>query len=94
MKKTEGWLIALAIAALLVAACGPEMVTPTPQAAAGASPTARATAAPVTTPQVTVQQTATIEPVDLAKLPVDPIDYRALGPADAAVKIIEYSDFQ
>ena len=33
MKRQQGWLIALAVAALLVSACGPQMATPTPKVA-------------------------------------------------------------
>lgn len=87
MKLRHAWLIALAIVALLVAACGPQPATPTPKAAAGASPTASASALPSAVP------TAAVEPLDLSTLPVDPDDWRALGPADATVTIVEFSEF-
>lgn len=89
MKQKHGWMIALAIVVLLVAACGPQPATPTPKAAAGASPTAKA----ATTPVATAQVTPTTVPLDLGKLPVDPNDWHALGPADALVTIVEYSEF-
>ena len=90
MKKRHGWLIALAIVVLLVAACGPQPATPTPKAAAGASPTAKAA---TTAPAATAVPGASVEPLDLGSLPVDPEDWRALGPADAKVTIVEFSEF-
>jgi hypothetical protein len=94
MKQKHGWLIALAIVLVLVAACGPQPATPT---AKPAKPTAGAsvTAKPATTPVATAvaQPTATTVPLDLSKLPVDPNDWHALGPADAPVTIVEYSEF-
>jgi hypothetical protein len=91
MKQKHGWLIALAIVVLLAAACGPQPATPTAKPAVGSSPTAK----PATTPVATavVQATATVVPLDLSKLPVDPNDWHALGPADAKVTIVEYSEF-
>ncbi len=80
-------LVALASLALLVAACGPDMSTPTPSGQATA-PTQAAT--PVATQGVQ----ATDTPVASGDLPVDPNDWRALGSADATVTLIEYSDFQ
>lgn len=32
-------------------------------------------------------------PLDLSTLPVDPEDWHALGPADAKVTIVEFSEF-
>ena len=90
MKQRYGWLIALAIVALLVAACGPQPATPTPKAAVGASPSAQTGA---TTAVATVAPTATPVPLDLATLPVDPGDWHALGSADAKVTIVEFSEF-
>jgi uncharacterized lipoprotein YbaY len=91
MKQKRVWLIALAIVVMLVAACGPQPATPTPKATVGASPTVQAATTPVAT--TVVQPTATAVPLDLSKLPVDPNDWHALGPADAKVTIVEYSEF-
>ena len=86
MNRKHIWLIALVVMALLVAACGPEMATPTPrdQASTDAPP---ATAAPA-------GETSEPEPVSSGDLPVDADDWHVLGPADAAATIVEYSDFQ
>lgn len=80
----------MAVVALLVAACGPQPATPTPKAAAGASPTAQAG---VTASVATAAPTATAVPLDLSNLPVDPNDWHALGSADAKVTIVEFSEF-
>lgn len=86
MKKRSGWLVALAIVALLVVACGPQPATPTPKAGASATPTAKAVA-------TTGASTPVAVPLDLSTLPVDPEDWHALGPADAKVTIVEFSEF-
>jgi predicted small lipoprotein YifL len=85
MTRRLNWLLALLVLTMLVAACGPDMVTPTPGAEpeeADTQPTAPAEESP--------------EPVVLTagELPVDEDDWRALGSADAPVTMIEYSDFQ
>jgi protein-disulfide isomerase len=88
MNLKRGWLIALLIAVLLVAACGPEMATPT------SSPTETAAESPATAvPSVEVPPTPTVEPVPLSEL-VDAEDWHILGSPDAPVTIVEYSDFQ
>jgi protein-disulfide isomerase len=92
MNRKHGWLIALAIVTLLLAACGPQMATPTPKPDTGSPPTAASASPVATAPQVTAQPT--VEPVDLSKLPVDPNDWHALGSPDAPVTVVEYSDFQ
>ena len=89
LKRT--WLAALVVLALLVAACGPDMSTPTPGGQATASTQAPAQAG---TPVATQGVQATDTPVASSDLPVDPNDWRALGSADAKVTLIEYSDFQ
>jgi protein-disulfide isomerase len=94
MGRKHGWLIVLVSLALLVAACGPQMATPTPnQDVAEASPTAAM--APVKKTATAVQEDEpTTEPVSSADLPVDEDDWHVLGSPDAPVTIIEYSDFQ
>jgi protein-disulfide isomerase len=88
MNRKHGLLVALVAVALLVAACGPGMATPTP----GATEASVSTAAAVPT-----QPAQPIQPTQLvvsADLPVDPGDWHVLGSADAPVTLIEYSDFQ
>lgn len=86
MGKRHGWLIGLVVVALLVAACGPEMATPTPdsgpaEVATGTSPAAGA-------------ETSESPPTEASELPVNADDWRVLGSPDASVVIVEYSDFQ
>jgi len=96
MNRRPIWLLALLVVTLLVAACGPQMSTPTakaPQVATpGTSPEVVVpTGAPTAVPTAVVP---TVEPVDAGKLPVDENDWHALGAADAAITLVEYSDFQ
>jgi protein-disulfide isomerase len=97
MNQKHGWLIALAVVVLLVAACGPQPATPTTKAQ-GATPTEVAAATPGASAQVTVQPTAqssaTTVPLDLSTLPIDPNDWHALGSSDAKVTIVEYSEYR
>ena len=86
MSNRHGWFIVLTLMALLLAACGPDMATPT---AGAPAPTATSAAAAETVPA-----TVPAEVVAAGDLPVDPDDWRALGKPDALVTIIEYSDFQ
>ena len=90
MSYRHGWLIVVTLVALLLAACGPQMATPT--AGVGA-PTATSVAAAETAP-VTSETAATEVAPPVGDLPVDPDNWRALGAPDAPVTIIEYSDFQ
>lgn len=83
----------LAIAALLVAACGPGLITPTPQDDAAAE--GAVTTAPTEDTATAIQEEpAAEEPAAVAELPVDADDWHVLGSPDAAVTIVEYSDFQ
>ena len=91
MRLKHTWLAALVALALLVAACGPDMSTPTPGGQATASTQAPTQAA---TPAPTQAVKATDTPAASGELPVDPNDWRTLGSADAKVTLIEYSDFQ
>jgi protein-disulfide isomerase len=92
MRKRDGWLIAVVLVALLLAACGPQMATPTP----GAKPSATsegAQAAPTENAVAAGETPQTAGPSTDSAL-VNPDDWHVLGEADAAVTIIEYSDFQ
>ncbi|MGD9148132.1 MAG: hypothetical protein PVI80_21385 [Anaerolineae bacterium] len=95
MGNRFGWLVVLLVAALLVAACGPEMATPTPGTeSADTSPSATAAD---TGPSATVEEageTSESQPAASAELPVDADDWHVLGSPDAPVTIVDYSDFQ
>lgn len=92
MKRIHGWFIVLLLAALLLSACGPEMVTPTPAEEAGGVDTAAPASAPTeNAPQPTATQPSA---PSAGELPVDSEDWHVLGSPDALVTIIEYSDFQ
>ena len=84
MVRRHVWLLVLVVAALLVAACGPEMITPT-------APTEAAVVVESTEVQ---EKGTTAEPEPTADVQVDEDDWRVLGSADAPVTIVEYSDFQ
>lgn len=95
MRKRYSWLIALVILALLVAACGPTMATPTP--GEGTSPedsSPSVTASVEETPTAAQESTATEPPASGGDLPVDEDDWHVLGSPDALVTIVDYSDFQ
>jgi hypothetical protein len=109
MNRKQGWFLALLVmVALLVVACGPTMTTPTPASEAGSggpttAPTSsQATAGQATAGQATAEESPTAvqaeaptaAAVSPSELPVSQEDWHVLGPADAAVTVIEYSDFQ
>jgi hypothetical protein len=95
MSRKHGGLLVLVVVALLVAACGPEMATPTPRVVGDteSSPTA-APAGETAEPEPSASETADVKPPASGELPVDAGDWRVLGSSDAPVTIIEYSDFQ
>lgn len=86
MRRKHSWMLMLLVVSMFVAACGPEMATPTPAATSddgGESPAA--------TPAEGGQESATPVAVEY---PVDTDDWHALGSSAAPVTIVEYSDFQ
>jgi hypothetical protein len=84
MYRRHVWLLVLAVAALLVAACGPEMITPS-------APTDAAVVVESTEIQ---NEAAAEEPEPPAHVQGEEDDWRVLGSAGAPVTIVEYSDFQ
>ena len=87
MTRKYSWLLVLLVVTMLVAACGPDMATPTP----AAKPEEEVEAQP-TAPAEESQEEATA-PAG-GELPVDADDWHVLGSPDAPVTIVEYSDFQ
>ena len=85
MTRKLNWLLVLLVVTMLLAACGPDMATPTP----GAKPE-EADTQPTASPEEGEDETAP----PTGDLPVDDDDWRVLGSADAPVTIVEYSDFQ
>lgn len=95
MSRKHGWLLVLVVVALLVAACGPEMATPTPRLVGATEPSPTAAPAGETAePEPSVTETAGVQPSAPAELPVDADDWHVLGSPDAPITIVEYSDFQ
>jgi protein-disulfide isomerase len=95
MSRKHGWLLVLLVVALLIAACGPEMATPTARVASDteSSPTA-APAGETAEPEPSASETEDVKPPASGELPVAADDWRVLGSPDAPITIIEYSDFQ
>jgi hypothetical protein len=106
MRTKYGWLVALLAITLLVAACGPEMASPTPEevVAVANTPADPATEAVDEEPQdeepaaaaTEVQGDPTEEP-ESAQEPEEPVqsdDWHILGSPDAPVTIVDFSDFQ
>jgi protein-disulfide isomerase len=90
----------LVVLALLVAACGPEMTTPTASEPedVGAAPTTdtdevASTEEAATAETPTGSETDQEEP-STGEIAVDSDDWHVLGAADAPVTIVEYADFQ
>jgi protein-disulfide isomerase len=86
MQKKTSWLIVLVVLVLLIAACGPEMITPTP-----GTDSATNTSPPPTesTGEDSGNQTSSA-----GQVMVDASDWHVLGSPDAPVTMVEYSDFQ
>ena len=100
MSRRLGLLIVFLTVALLVAACGPEMATPTPSEVLdepGSAPT-EALAAEADTPESPPPASEVDTPESPSQaspeLLVDADDWHMLGSPDASVTIVEYSDFQ
>lgn len=91
MRSRYVWFVVLVIAALLVAACGPQMATPVPEEEAASTPASpSATEAAPATEESPSGETGS----SAGYTAVDPDDWHVQGPADAPVTIIEYSDFE
>lgn len=86
MQKKMSWLIVLVTLALLLVACGPEMVTPTP----GADSTTKTSPPPT---ESAGENSGSPQPPS-GEVPVDADDWHVLGSPDAPVTMVEYSDFQ
>ena len=86
MTRKLNWVLALLVVTMLVAACGPDMVTPTPISDPGEEADTQPTESADESPEATGPRAG--------DLPVDDDDWRVLGSADAPVTMVEYSDFQ
>jgi protein-disulfide isomerase len=86
MTRKYSWLLVLLVLTMLVAACGPDMATPTP----AAKPEEEVESPPTAPAEEGPEATAPAG----GELPVNADDWRVLGSPDAPVTVIEYSDFQ
>ena len=86
MKQRHGWLLGLLVLAMVLAACGPDMATPTAAPEQGSGGEESQATAPVEGEEPAVPPAV--------NYPVDPDDWHVLGEPDAPVTMIEYSDFQ
>ncbi|MGD8491594.1 MAG: hypothetical protein PVJ26_00435 [Anaerolineae bacterium] len=91
MRMKSGWFVVLVALALLVAACGPQMATPTADVPDETGDTQKGDTATAETS--TGGETEQEEPAT-GELPVDSDDWHVLGAPDAPVTIVEYADFQ
>ncbi len=91
MVRRCGWLVVLLVVALLAVACVPQTATQAPPHEEATE--ARPTSAAVKTPE-TVPTEVSSAPAEGAEPSVAGDDWRTLGSPDAAVTIVEYSDFQ
>jgi protein-disulfide isomerase len=99
MSRKHSWLMMLVVVVLLIAACGPEMATPTPssQAVNTNPPPTPGSEVVDTNPSPTAApagETPTSKPLVSSELPLESDDWHVLGALDAPVSITEYSDFQ
>jgi protein-disulfide isomerase len=92
MSRQFGWLVVLILLALVLAACGPEMATPTP--VGEVESTSQSPSAAPAEETAGAEPNSTSPPAASADLPVDADDWHVLGSPDAAVTIVEYSDYQ
>ena len=91
MRPNSIWFLVLVIAALLVAACGPQMATSLPVEEASSTP---ASPSATEAPQATQESPSGGAGSGAGYEVVDPNDWHVQGTAEAPVTIVEYSDFQ
>ncbi|MFC2030583.1 hypothetical protein ACFLWA_07645 [Chloroflexota bacterium] len=107
MKRFGLWLAVLAVLVLLVAACGPEMDSPTPgdevaeapaTVAQEEGPTEESIDEPTDEPSDEPTEKPADQPTEEAAEPTaanpETVDWHVLGSPDAPVTMVEYSDFQ
>lgn len=86
MSRKNGWLLSLVVMAMLVAACGPQMATPTASTQADANETVK--------PEQSTSEPEGAQPSTSSEWAVNADDWHVLGSPDAPVTIVDYSDFQ
>jgi protein-disulfide isomerase len=97
MRLKHGWVIVVAVAVLLVAACAPQDGALTLSDQATAEDSSKPTVvgdAPTADEAEEATQEPSEGPTSAAALPVDEGDWHVLGSPEASVTIVEYSDFQ